>query len=590
MYAFGFFCLPWGLDLGGPWPLFCNALDCGGLTWAQVTTQLSGRLCPNFAVFTNLHLASAMEPSAAEIQSFGLESSIMAIALWAGWDQTEAGHYFDLMGFDANPAIHPRLLCMLSQDQHQDLVKNWCIEGVKVKPVMLMTAGLVYKISRLMCGVVETAPPPPQAIVATAPPPPPAFVETAPPPPQAPAGSSRDWEVLPPQHLHQDHVPGPSSILGAAPVTAFPGNQAAPANGGVFTNDGWYGPMPPPANAVISQIVKAAPRTIKASALIDPQDESVIYAASTNQVAEWYQNYKNLKFGDPLIEKEPSDDQICALSTRIIDLKAAPYADFSLLTPFGRRMQKTLRHRSWIPQQDGSYQPIEVPGPADWETWKACWDVYEVILLMLRWPAANAQAVGAMVASPISLEAYLQNFHTLVKESPGCWHLCAAAEDRCRAEHFPRIARQLTTTHGYAPSWSDVFVAAANDNNYWDTHVRRPALRFIATRGSHSAAPHSEVDVPRQPKPRATKKEKFHKPKGGGRGGGKGRGKGQNKEKGDHPRKSADGKMFITTREGEQICFGFARGKPCEKTPCSRVHVCQFCMQSHANASCPKRG
>jgi len=489
----------------------------------------------------------------------------MAIAQWAGWDQTEAGHYFDLMGFDANPAIHPRLLCMLSQDQHQDLVKNWCIEGVKVKPVMLMTAGLVYKISRLMCGVVETAPPPPQAL----------------------ADSSQDSEMLPPQHLHRDHVPGPSSILGAAPVTAIPGNPAAPANGGLFTNDGWYGPVPPPANAVIGHIVKAAPRTIKASALIDPQDESVIYAASTDQVSEWYQNYKNLKFGDPLIEKEPSDDQICALSTRIIDLKAAPYADFSLLTPYGRRMQKTLRHRSWIPQQDGSYQPIEVPGPADWETWKACWDVYEVILLMLRWPVADGQAVGAMVASPISLEAYLQNFQTLVKESPGCWHLCATAEDRCRAEHFPRIARQLTTTLGYAPSWSDVFVAAANDNNYWDTHVRRPALRFIATRGSHSAAPHSEVDVPRQPKPRATKKEKFHKPKGGGRGGGKGRGKGQLKSS-EHPRKTTDGKLFITTREGEQICFGFAKGQTCQAN-CGRVHVCQHCLQPHQNATCTKR-
>ena len=39
MYAFEFFCLPWGLDLGGPWSLFSSALDCGGLTWAQVTTQ-----------------------------------------------------------------------------------------------------------------------------------------------------------------------------------------------------------------------------------------------------------------------------------------------------------------------------------------------------------------------------------------------------------------------------------------------------------------------------------------------------------------------------------------------------------------------
>ena len=81
-----------------------------------------------------------MEPSAAEIQSFGLDSSIMAITHWAGWNETEAGHYFDLMGFDVNHDVHPRLLCMLSPDQHQDLLKDWCIGGVKVRPVMLMTA------------------------------------------------------------------------------------------------------------------------------------------------------------------------------------------------------------------------------------------------------------------------------------------------------------------------------------------------------------------------------------------------------------------------------------------------------------------
>ena len=101
-----------------------------------------------------------MEPSAAEIQSTGMETSVLAIALWAGWDQSDAGHYFELMGFELNPVVHPRLLCMLSVAQHQDLLMNWYIEGVKVKPVMLMTAGLVFKISRLVMGVVDVVPPP----------------------------------------------------------------------------------------------------------------------------------------------------------------------------------------------------------------------------------------------------------------------------------------------------------------------------------------------------------------------------------------------------------------------------------------------
>jgi len=181
---------------------------------------------------------------------------------------------------------------------------------------------------------------------------------------------------------------------------------------------------------------------------------------------------------EPLPEKEPSPDQISALHTRIVVLGQEPYADFSLLTPHGRRMAKILRHRSWLPQEDGTYKPVEAPGPDNYDTWKSCWDVYEVILLMLRWPAADATSSSQLVATPISLEAYFQNFTTIVKESPGCWHLCQSAEDRCRAERFPRIARRLEDRTGFAPSWSEVFTAAAGDDKYQDKEVRRPALSF----------------------------------------------------------------------------------------------------------------
>jgi len=41
MISFEVFRLPWGFDLGGPWPRFCNVLDVGGLTWAQATSSSS---------------------------------------------------------------------------------------------------------------------------------------------------------------------------------------------------------------------------------------------------------------------------------------------------------------------------------------------------------------------------------------------------------------------------------------------------------------------------------------------------------------------------------------------------------------------
>jgi len=498
-----------------------------------------------------------MEPSAADILSHNLDKSVTEICIWVGLDDENISLYLEMLGFEVSPPAPPQLLSMLSADMHQSILKDWKDAGAK--PVLLMKAAMIYKIACSVSGVKDGLPPP-----------------------HVPAASSQEMAI-----------PGSS----AAPT--IPGSSSAPANGGMFTTaDGWFRSPPPPAPFTL---LPSAPRTIKASALIDPTDESVIYAASTDQVTQWYLNYKNLKFGDPLIEREPTPDQICAMSTRVIDLGAEPYADFSLLTPYGRRMQKVLRHRSWIPQQDGSYQPVEVPGPADWDTWKACWDVYEVILLMLRRPVVDGQDVGSLIATPISLEAYLQNFQTLVKENPGCWHLCATAEDRCRAEHFPRIARRLSDEKGYPPSWSDVFVSAANDDKYWDQHVRRPALRFLATRGS--AASHSELGGTSQPKrgrqERETRllpdKKAKTSPKGGGKGAGKGRGKGRGKGYGEHPKMGGDAGpkkdkkgLFLTTREGEQICFAFASGKACQGS-CGRVHVCQHCLQPHCNSNCTKK-
>jgi len=465
-----------------------------------------------------------MEPTSAGIQSLGLELSVMAICNWAGFDQHGIEEYFDLFGM--NPTIKPRLLAMFSKEKHEKSMDKWKINGEEAKPYVIMTATLVHKTARLLCGL-------------------------------------KDEEAL----------VGPSPTM---------------------IKDGWYQVGNPSSHAPVA----SASRTIRASSLIDPTDESVIAAASSDQARTWYGNYKMLKFGDPLIEREPTPDQICALHTRIISLGAEPYADFSLLTPHGRRMQKVLRHRSWAPQQDGTYQPVEVPGPEDWETWKACWDVYEVILLMLRWPPADGQDHGSLVATPIALEAYLQNFATLVKENPGCWHLCVTAEDRCRAEHFPRIARRLADISGYTPPWSDVFKAAADDDKYWDKEVRRPALRFLATRGG--SASHSEsggagsargdrTGLRANHTEKKRKRERSAKPagKGAGKSAGKGHGKGKGKGKGEHPMKDKKG-LFITTREGEQVCFQFAKQGDCQGA-CNRAHVCQLCLQPHRNANCTKK-
>ena len=100
-----------------------------------------------------------MEPTAAEVRAHSLDTSVTEICTWVGFDQAEINTYCDLLGFEVIPAVHPQLLCMLSVDQHQTLLKDWYINGEKAKPILLMKAALVFKVARFVCGVKDEPPP-----------------------------------------------------------------------------------------------------------------------------------------------------------------------------------------------------------------------------------------------------------------------------------------------------------------------------------------------------------------------------------------------------------------------------------------------
>ena len=235
-------------------------------------------------------------------------------------------------------------------------------------------------------------------------------------------------------------------------------------------------------------------RKVKMSNVLDPIDDMEFQSARATQVDEWFANYVTVKRGPPLVDSEPTVDQVSAMYTRVVLLGSEPYADFSVLTPFGRRMAKQLRHRSWLPQEDGSYIPVQVPGPPSLTAWEACFCVYEVILLMLRFQS------GQEVVTPIALETYGQHFKKLARTHTESWHLCQHAEDRCRSEHMPRLRREMLRKTGVDPTWSEVFIAAAMDKRYWDEEVRDPAILFLARHGRKRAQ-----DDPETPGPKATR-------------------------------------------------------------------------------------
>ena len=62
------------------------------------------------------------------------------------------------------------------------------------------------------------------------------------------------------------------------------------------------------------------------------------------------------------------------------------------------------------------------------------------------------------IVSQASLDIHRDAFRDLVKGYPEVWHLCVVVEDRCRAEHFPRVKRRAEEKflHGLLPQYNQL--------------------------------------------------------------------------------------------------------------------------------------
>lgn len=231
----------------------------------------------------------------------------------------------------------------------------------------------------------------------------------------------------------------------------------------------------------------------------------------------------------------------------------------------------------------------------------------------------------------------------LNQQYPECWHLIMQAEDRCRSDHLERTRRNLTraAAEGRLPMniafavdqpWIGVFTFVARDQTYWSQEVQIPAQNFIARGGGGRRM--NRFDAEASDIPEAAREAMGGRLKGPDRPHGEGeskaakkrrkekerreeewkkqqqmndiqtwhrshndssswRGPGKASEKGkmQHPRKY--GQFFVADRDGNQICYKFAKGQPgaCAE-PCSdqRAHVCQVCLGQHPNVQCQKKG
>ena len=88
---------------------------------------------------------------------------------------------------------------------------------------------------------------------------------------------------------------------------------------------------------------------LKMASLVDQSDESELIPAAPDKVQEWIQRYITTMGSPPEEEEEATDAQLAALYKRTVVLKQAPYCDFSVWTPFGRRALRSQKFRTFVP-------------------------------------------------------------------------------------------------------------------------------------------------------------------------------------------------------------------------------------------------
>ena len=107
-----------------------------------------------------------------------------------------------------------------------------------------------------------------------------------------------------------------------------------------------------------------------------------------------------------------------------VRLKAgsAPYADFGVFTPFGRKASRANKYRNWVLQPNGTYLSKEVAGPSCYDTWLASWRRF--VTMMIKTKGCSEPA----------LDLYQELIARYNMLWPRCWHLLYEADDFLRSD------------------------------------------------------------------------------------------------------------------------------------------------------------
>ena len=331
-------------------------------------------------------------------------------------------------------------------------------------------------------------------------------------------------------------------------------------------------------------------RVIKLSSIVDQTLDTAIKILPPSAIRSMFTDYKAKRGAFPNEDIEPTSDQISAVF-QILAADAAPYADFAIFGPHGKRLLMKLVFINFTLQPDGSWQKKELPGPPSFELWWQSWRVYRTTLLLVD--AADPEHLD-------NYGEYIRGLHT--NYGSECWFLLYTADVRMRSEQFERIRRRLEEAHKaghvnpmsvkFEPTrpWKAVFAEAIADKSWWDENMRDKALKFLARIKTAAQSISDDTIQPQIQRP-------------SGSAGRQNRGRdlgGALPPQGVKPElgrvktemgqgeaiKDANG-LYTHNRKGRALCEAFGDnkcGKPGGPCPQNKAHQCAICLGTHSKA------
>ena len=295
----------------------------------------------------------------------------------------------------------------------------------------------------------------------------------------------------------------------------------------------------------------------KIADVLDQVDDSAYPMLPPDTVAQMRASYRLVTGGDPPDEERPTAEHLSALQHRISS-GTAPFADFAIFGPYGRRQAKLLKFTAQV-FVNGELVTKQLRGPANYEGWRAGWRVFRSAMIMVN------------AASPATLDRYARGIEELHLLFPGAWGVVSMADETMRSERWD-MANELCTS---ACPWNEIIAATAYGEggahaHWWYMHVVGP---LTTARGSAGHAGQLVAAVEgHRPSAQATW---LSQPSSEGVGSNTRHNRGRDKPM---PEKGAG-------KANNQVCNKFQMGT-CNRSGCRYLHICRGCGGPYGFHTC----